>query len=268
MMMNTRLCFSLKACFLVLLSTQTFALEPNQARWNGFYLGADVGGTRSDIKMHTSVAPGGTYYDYTRDAPQLAASFKRHTSPQNFSGGIFGGYQRQFNNIVLGAEASVNSLSINNSHSASGRYISDLNILYVASQSLKANWQETLRLKLGFAQQCWLLYLTGGAASSYIKYTSSYNDDNAQPGSGLPGASGANTASKTQFGWVAGGGVEYAINTAWSIKAEYLYSNFGEIKTDYPIIPTPTLSEFSSSLDAKATLSVQSLWVGLTYRFV
>lgn len=265
--MNTRFCFLLKVCLLVLLATPAFAIESSQAMWTGFYAGADIGGTQSNIDMQTSVAPGGTYFNYTQDAPQVAVTGKNNTSPQNFSGGFFGGYAHQFGHIVLGAEASVNSLSINDSHSASDIFISDPNIRYVVKQSLETNWQEALRLKLGFAQQHWLAYLTGGTAMTSIKYTSSYDDDNSQPGLGLPGASGTDTTSETQFGWTTGGGVAYAFNNAWSIRVEYLYSDFGDVHTHYPIIPTPTLSEFSSSMDAKADLTVQSLLLGLTYRF-
>lgn len=265
--MNSRILFSVKTCFLLILTTNALALESAPTRWTGFYLGGDLGGTRSDIDMQTTVAPDGTYFNYTQDAPQVAAAGKSDSSLQHFAGGLFAGYEQQFNNIVLGAEISVNNLSIDKSHAVTDTFISDPNVQFVVKQSLKANWQESLRLKLGFAQQCWLAYLTGGLAATHLKYTSSYNDDNSQPGLNLPGAYGSNSTSSTQFSWIVGGGVEYALNDAWSVKAEYLYTNFGNIKTDYPLVPTPTLSEFSAAFNAKASLTVQSLWLGLTYRF-
>lgn len=267
-MMHTRFYFFLKASFLALLTTQAFALESSPARWDGFYAGANIGGTQRNINMQTWVVPGGTYFNYTQDAPQLASAGRSDTSPRSFSGGLFGGYQRQFGNIVVGAEASINSLSISKTYSVSETFITDPNILYVLRQSLKTNWQETLRLKLGLTQQRWLVYLTGGAAMTNLKYTSAYSDDNSQPGLGLPGAYGTGTTSKIQLGWTGGAGGEYELNNAWSVKLEYLYSNFGDVQTYYPITPTPTLSEFSSSMKGKANLTTQSLLLGLAYRFL
>ena len=169
--------------------------------------------------------------------------------------------------VILGAELSANSLLINNAYSFTGRYISDPNILYILRYSLQAYSQEALRLKLGFVEQQWLGYLTGGATTTYIKYTPSYMDDNAQAGSGLPGAYGKNALHKIQLGWTVGGGVEYALNNTWSVKADYTYSNFGSVHSNYPIIPTPTLSEFSAAMNAKANLIIHSLSLGLIYRF-
>ena len=33
--------------------------------------------------------------------------------------------------------------------------------------------------------------------------------------------------SKTMTGWTIGGGIEYAVVNGWSVKAEYLYLDFG-----------------------------------------
>lgn len=33
----------------------------------------------------------------------------------------------------------------------------------------------------------------------------------------------------TQAGWTVGGGVEYAVSDHWSVKAEYLYLDFGSV---------------------------------------
>ena len=32
-------------------------------------------------------------------------------------------------------------------------------------------------------------------------------------------------------GWTAGGGLEWLINNQWSVKGEYLYDNFGSVRT-------------------------------------
>lgn len=265
--MGARSYFLLKASILMFVATQSFAVQHIEKRWDGYYAGVDIGGMQSNIKMQTTLIPGGTYFNDTDDASQVNAAGDDSILSRKFSGGVFAGYDRLFNNILVGGEASVNSLTINSSNTSSDRFITDPNILFNLTQSLKANWQGTLRLRLGLARQQWLAYLTGGAAMTHIKYTSTYSDDNSQPGSGLPGAYGSGTVSKIKFGWSLGGGGEYALGKALALKLEYLYSNFGNVGTNYVIIPTPTLSEFSSSFNSKAKLITQCFLVGLIYRF-
>lgn len=264
--MNSKVCAFLQGCFLLFLTTQVFALE-NEKGWNGFYAGIDMGGVLSKTKMQTSVAPGGTYFGYTQDAPEVAAAADDNSLHRNVSSGVFGGYERQFNHFVVGGEASFNTLPLNSSYSGYDTFSSDTNIQFVTTETLKANWEGTLRLKIGYAENHWLFYLTGGPAITNLEYTASYSDDNSQPGLDLPGSYGSATTSEIKYGWTLGAGGEYALNDSWFLQIQYLYSDFGTIKADYTITPTPTLSEFSSSMDSSANLTVQSLLVGLIYRF-
>lgn len=258
MYLNDRVGFFLKGCFLLLMTTQVSA---------GYYGGAEIGGLRSSIKTYGFVVPGGTYFDYTTDAPQIAEAGKHRMSEWDFTGGVFGGYNFLFNHILTGIEVSVNSLLIDKTASTEQAYFSLPTSQFVFDQSLKANWQGTLRLRLGLVKNCWLAYLTGGAAMTQLKLTSSFVDDNAQPGSGLPGAHGSGTASNTKFGWIVGAGSEYAVNDNWAIKLQYLYAHYGSVRTIYTLIPTPTLSEFTCDFNANAHLITQSLLMGLTYHF-
>jgi outer membrane immunogenic protein len=78
----------------------------------------------------------------------------------------------------------------------------------------KNDWLGTARARLGYAGwNNWLPYLTAGAAFGDVKA------DNSTRGT---------TASKTQLGWTAGAGVEYAIRSNWSVKVEYLYADLGK----------------------------------------
>ena len=62
--------------------------------------------------------------------------------------------------------------------------------------------------------KCVLPFITGGGAYGNIKASSTN-----------PAAAGA---SSTQFGWVAGGGIEYAMHDNWSVKLEYLHIDLGD----------------------------------------
>jgi outer membrane immunogenic protein len=67
------------------------------------------------------------------------------------------------------------------------------------------NWFGTVRGRLGYAFDRALVYGTGGFAYGEVKNTS--------------------YPSETQTGWVAGGGIEYKLAPAWSLKGEYQFLN-------------------------------------------
>jgi len=71
------------------------------------------------------------------------------------------------------------------------------------------NWFGTVRGRIGYSFGPALLYATGGFA---------YGDVEAKWNDGL-------SVSETQTGYVVGGGLEYKVNPAWSVKAEYQYLN-------------------------------------------
>lgn len=77
------------------------------------------------------------------------------------------------------------------------------------------NWFGTLRGRAGFAMDRALIYATGGAVyggGTYKELITPAHD------------------SYARLGWTVGGGVEYAVTDSLSIKAEYLYANFGRFK--------------------------------------
>ncbi|HZT26913.1 MAG TPA: outer membrane protein [Pseudolabrys sp.] len=83
----------------------------------------------------------------------------------------------------------------------------------IGSCTTKNNWLGTARARIGYAGwNNWLPYITGGAAFGDIKA------ENPVGGS----------VSKTQIGWTAGLGVEYAFRSNWSVKVEYLYADLGK----------------------------------------
>ncbi len=69
----------------------------------------------------------------------------------------------------------------------------------------------TLRGRVGYAIGQALPYFTGGLAYGAVR-------------SGLPGLP---KDTDVKAGWTIGGGVEYALGGAWSVKAEYLYFDLG-----------------------------------------
>jgi len=77
------------------------------------------------------------------------------------------------------------------------------------------------------------------------------------------------TISKTKMGYVLGGGVEALLWGNWSLKAEYLYVNFGTESavgygtTPYTIGNGSNNNPFTHSLDLKASIAR----LGINYKF-
>jgi outer membrane immunogenic protein len=81
-------------------------------------------------------------------------------------------------------------------------------------------WMATARLRLGWAADKWLFFITGGGAWSGVEVTVW---DSLVP---------VITAhhKRTLTGWTAGAGWEYALGYGWSWKSEFLYIDYGWTK--------------------------------------
>jgi outer membrane immunogenic protein len=114
-------------------------------------------------------------------------------------GGVQLGYNQQMNNIVFGVETDIQGSGMNDEVSG------------LAKDNL--DWFGTLRGRVGFAADRALFYTTGGLAYGGGTYKDLFN-----------GVSD----SYDRAGWTLGAGVEYAVSDNMTIRAEYMYANFGK----------------------------------------
>lgn len=160
--------------------------------------------------------------------------------------GGFGGGQIGYNwqgiwhpHLVLGIEADIQ-----------GAGIEDKGTDGVLNYKSSLDWFGTVRGRIGYAADRALVYFTGGFAYGGVR--------NSVSNAGVD-----YSFSGTATGYVLGGGLEYKITPAWSVKAEYQYINLG--KNDpvsaggfaFTSLPTTTLDD-----DAYHTVRV-----GLNYHF-
>ena len=126
------------------------------------------------------------------------------------SGGLVGGqlgYNWQTGAFVFGVETDADWLNVKGSTAGLGGVCtSDGGGVCKTQQS----WLGTTRARFGYAFDRWLPYITGGAGYGNIQAV--------QP---------TGTASTTNVGWTAGGGLEYGFNRNWSAKVEYLHIDLG-----------------------------------------
>lgn len=214
--------------------------------WTGFYIGADVGGGWAQTDLVTF--PTGTI---------LGAS-PTHFYDLKGSGALGGGhvgYNWQVTpNWLLGVEADIVGTDIKGSGLGVPPFAS-------ATEPVSRNvrWLASARGRVGLTFDRVLLYATGGAAFGEINYTA----NNIFP---LAPNSYPFAGSSTRSGWVAGAGVEWAINTNWLIRGEYLYYDLDSFGA--------TVSGAGPALVPGATwtynwghTTVQTGRVGVSYKF-
>ena len=180
--------------------------------WTGFYVGLNAG-----------------YGWGTSNWSSPAIS----NTPKGMLIGLTAGYNWQAGSMVYGFEGDFN-WSMMKGDAPCG----------IATCETENTWLGTARLRVGYAFDRFLPYLTGGGAFGDIKA------NNTNPGFG--------TASATKFGWTLGGGLEYAFLGNWTVKGEYLYVNLGSFDCGTACSLTPP-----ANVDFRANI----FRVGLNYKF-
>ena len=167
--------------------------------WTGWYFGGNIGAAWQ------TVTTGYTYFD------EGQASYTR----PSFMGGLQGGYNWQSGMLVLGWEGDISWSSKPNGAEA---------VDVGKGNALQGHitWLATARARAGLASGNALVYATAGLAVGGTKNTWSPN--------GILACDPllcAKSGSKTKFGYVVGGGLEYMLSRNWTVGAEMLYVDLG-----------------------------------------
>jgi outer membrane immunogenic protein len=96
--------------------------------------------------------------------------------------------------------------------------------------------------------------VTGGLAVTELKYNNTFTET-------FSGLFENGSVSKTKAGWTVGGGVEHAVLNAWSVKAEYLYVDFGSVSS------TGVTQRFDETFSHSANLKSHIVRAGINYKF-
>lgn len=229
--------------------------------WSGWYIGVNAGAAVDPAHVQTSPIFSPTGYFATTSPGAIAIAGDQNIHTPGFTAGVQAGYNWQMNNTVIGFEADFGYMGLRGSASGSGTYPCCAPTAFTVNSSVKTDWLLTVRPRLGWAMNNWLLYVTGGLAVTDIKADFLFTDTFAT-------ANESASISRTKAGWVLGGGAEYAMAGPWSLKAEYLHVDFGSVSTTStnltafsPPIPFPT-NVFTHSVH----LTDDIVRVGLNYK--
>ena len=168
------------------------AIVDSSYDWTGMYVGLTAGYGWGDTKP--------TFVVDTADV-----------NYKGFVGGVESGYNWQSENLVLGIESSASLSDIHGNELGSARPC----ILVGSACSADVDWFTTSRLRVGYAMDQLLPFVAGGLAVGGVKGT-------------FDTVACACHVDDVTFGWTVGGGLEWAMDDRWSLKAEYLYVNLGK----------------------------------------
>jgi outer membrane immunogenic protein len=179
--------------------------------WSGIYVGLNAGYSSSRESTHefSAIPYDGTNLEHFR------------SSAGGFTGGGQIGYNYQTGPVVLGIETDFNYVNTSRSvTSPSGAVTANLSDAYMG----------TVRPRLGLGWGPWLFYGTGGLAYASVDTTITGNTANTLTA----------TNNDIRVGWAAGGGIEYALNRKFSVRAEYLHSDLGSVNVSGVALDTNT----------------------------
>jgi outer membrane immunogenic protein len=213
--------------------------------WTGFYAGVFAGYAWGSVDTNELFSAVGGFYN----PPGAPYSF----DADGFFGGAQAGYNWQFDQIVLGVEAEIGYMGMDDSIIDPNSFIA--NIGDTASK-FDSDFYGALTGRLGFAADQVLLYAKGGVAFLNGEGRTTDACAIAPCGGLLINATG----NDTLVGWTVGGGLEYMITPNWTIKAEYMYFDFGDF--DVAGIASNGLS-YIQSMDVTA----HTAKIGVNYKF-
>ena len=190
--------------------------------WSGFYVGAQVGYGWTKDKF-TVVTPAATPFEL---------------APKGVRGGLHVGYNWQTGAFVYGLEG---DLEFANARDSETRQI----ILPVLVGS-RLGTQGSVRVRLGYAFDRTLLYVTGGLAGASLKQS-------------VRNGAAVATNSGTEYGYTVGAGVEYAFTNNLSARIEYRYTDYGSTRGRGTLL--------GQAINSSIKTTDSAIRVGLTYRF-
>ncbi len=185
--------------------------------WDGFYAGIHAG------------AGGGTTDKYFTSTGDFRNAW-------DLSGGLLGvhaGAATSIDQLVLGVEADLDFANITGDDAGNGD----------ATETITIGTQASLRGRLGYDAGGLLLYATAGLAVADVTATSVLDF--------APFTS--NEESQLYVGWTAGLGLEARVSDAWSIGAEYRYTDLGDRDFAWPDFTDATYDLTSHAVRARAS---------------
>jgi len=244
--------------------------------WDGIYVGGQIGSSWSDTDISSRIGAGtfiippmtplnlinGNLLDFSADA-------------SGFIGGVYAGYNFDLgNNVIIGLEqdfvwgdvdeqTGYKSFDMSTLNGGSPGYLN-------ARLKVEQKWAGATRIRVGYAMDRVLPYLSAGVAYGKVKSSvDAYLSATPLGPNPFPVATGNPNAgiykfsdSDTFTGWTIGTGADYALTDNVLLRFEYRYADYGS-ETYTRVIPGGGTSTISYTVDHKT----HDIRVGVAYKF-
>lgn len=183
--------------------------------WTGFYVGGNLGWGHSEGEFN--------------DHDKIFSDKHGFDNEDNaFVGGVQSGYNLQCGNVVFGFESDINWVGFDDNNRNDGhRYEYDGDDF---RHRRTLDWFGTVRGRIGWTNDRVMVYATGGLAYGEPEHRwdghfrlNNYNDDMGRH----------KNSNNVEWGWTAGGGVEFLHSDRFTIKAEALWVRFDNDSKDF-----------------------------------
>lgn len=177
--------------------------------WTGIYIGGQVGYEwgRTSSAVDTGAVAGLVGIGSSDDHGVVGGGHVGYNYEVGSLGSVLPMFGGMGGGLVIGVEGDVNGASYSGTNDVLGA-----GTVFLHSRT---DLDASVRGRVGVAFDRVLIYGTGGVAFGELR--------NSIDAPGLFGE-GHETG---RVGWTAGGGIEYAIDNNWSIRAEYRYTDYG-----------------------------------------
>ncbi len=230
--------------------------------WTGFYIGVDLGGV-SQRDAGTS--------NFFQTAGTTNSPLALSSTSSSFIGGGHIGYNWQFAPTwVLGIEADAQWLNAKNSFcrgtDLTPASCTDTGRGFATIES-ETKWLATVRGRLGYTFDRFMVYGTGGVAFGEVHTSVGFNCLVAGCAVSGTNIATSGSANDTRTGWVAGAGIEWAFASNWMVRAEYLHVDLGTA-TGTVFLPTVACAGGGPcGMSYSRDLTYDMGRVGLSYKF-
>jgi outer membrane immunogenic protein len=247
-------------CGLALSATPASAqapAPPGVFKWTGFYVGANLGGTRTTASNSLSVQNDSPGYFFPPAIPGVEASGSSDLDNGGVIGGVQGGYNFQIGKLVLGFEVDFNWLEMSSRRGGTFRYTTN-NSPYTLTTNETTDWLLTARPRVGWALDRWLPYLTVGFAATHSNFHQTFTESPFTPNPGDV------SDTRMNLGWTVGTGVEVQVGAGFTLKGEYLFAQLDGSTSVGQLNALGRGATFSNSLSHR---DIHIIRVGLNYLF-
>ncbi|QIG47076.1 porin family protein [Nordella sp. HKS 07] len=227
-------------------------VEPTYYDWTGGYLGLQGGYAWGENDVGFSDLAGAVpnppvFEGIDGDDVVMLEGDDGKIDLEGWIGGAHAGYNVQMDSFVFGLEGDIEFAGMDGD---TDLFFSETDPGPIGEVKQEIDWLGSLRLRLGYAMDRSLIYLTGGLAAGGV-------DSEVR----LLAPSVHESESDTAWGWTLGGGFEYAFTDELSGNIEYRYTDLEstEVSVDQ--------ADFGFSGKTKFDNNFNAVRVGLSWHF-